>query len=222
MSLDFGTEIGEDVDGVHGVKMFLIRREQGRLAELAPLMRMLLRVNPTDAMWRPGLVVLLTEIGMYDEARPLLAELAHDNFAALPRDMLFPGALCLMAEAAVALGVPGAAAAIEQELTPWHESGLSLGHTVAFIGAVNRYLALCACLLGRNAEAHQRFAQALHFNRRARATLWVAHTLAEWAALFSVEKNWEQAAPLVEEARVLADRHGLVAVHRKLDAVQLV
>ena len=42
---------GRDASGVYGIQMFGVRREQGRLAELAPLVRML---AGRGGAWRPG------------------------------------------------------------------------------------------------------------------------------------------------------------------------
>ena len=60
---DRALEIGGDVQGdlasgVYAVQMFTIRREQGRLPEVAPLFRRFLDENPRDAAWRPGLALI--------------------------------------------------------------------------------------------------------------------------------------------------------------------
>ena len=49
--------------------MFGIRREQGRLAELAGVMRTLAGSEHAPGVWRPGFAALLAELGMEDEAR---------------------------------------------------------------------------------------------------------------------------------------------------------
>ena len=62
---------GSDAAGVYGIQMFNIRREQGRLAELAPIIRILAGDADRGGPWRPGLVSVLVELGMDDggEAR---------------------------------------------------------------------------------------------------------------------------------------------------------
>jgi hypothetical protein len=210
--LDFGKELGEDVAGPHGVQMFFIRREQGRLGELEPLMRMLLEVNPTEAMWGPGLVLLLAEIGMRSEGEALLERLTDDGAAAIPRDMLFPAALCMLAEAAFLLGRPEPVDVIEKELQPWAAGGVPLGGTVSFVGAATRYLGLLAWLSGRLDLAELRFAEALAFSRALESPLWIAHTLADWAGLRIERGDTAGAQPLVEEAAAIAERHALVAI----------
>ncbi len=215
-------EIGqarEDVSGTHGVQMFLIRREQARLGELAPVVRMLLQLNPAEAMWRPGLVLLLAEVGMDDEARQHLHELAAGNFAAIPRDILFLGSLCFCAEAAYLLGELEIAQQVAPELLPWADSGATLGHVVGYIGAVNRYLGLISWVLGDLDEADQRLEHALALDRGLGAVPWLAHALADRAVLRETMGDHDVAERFGREARVLADRHDLAAVLARLGEI---
>jgi tetratricopeptide (TPR) repeat protein len=214
-ALEFG-QAREDVSGVHGVQMFLIRREQDRLGELASVVRMLLQLNPAEAMWRPGLVLLLAEVDMHDEARVLLHQLATDNFVNVPRDILFLGSLCFCAESAFLLGELEIAETIELELRPWANSGATLGHATGYIGAVNRYLARIAWVLGNVEEADTRFADALAFDRRLDAVPWIARTLADRAVLRETVGDRDAARRFAREARELVDRHDLAGVRARL------
>jgi len=220
-NLEFGRQLGEDVSGVHGVQMFLIRREQDRLVELVPVVRMILELNPATAMWRPGLVVLLVEVGMTDDATRLLLDLAALDFAALPRDNLFPAALCFLAEAAFHLGATEPGSDIETLLGPWAGTGAMTGHLVGHLGAVDRYLGLLAWLDGRLDDAEHRLTSALDFNRRLGAVIWNAHTVVDLAALDVARGDIDVARERGIEARALAERHGLAAVTRRLDALGL-
>ena len=219
-NLEFGRQLGEDVSGVHGVQLFLIRREQDRLVELVPVVRMLLELNPATAMWRPGLVVLLAEVRMTDDAARLLLDLAAHDFAALPRDNLFPAALCFLAEAAFHLGAAVPGRDIEALLEPWAGSGAMTGHLVGHLGAVDRYLGLLAWLDGRLDDAEHRLTAALDFNRRLGAVIWEAHTLVDLAALALARDEIDVSRERRVGARILAERHGLAAVTRRLDALE--
>jgi hypothetical protein len=70
---------GRDASGTYGIQMFSIRREQGRLAELAPAVRILAAGTEREGPWRPGLVAVLVELGMEDEARRELSRLAAEG-----------------------------------------------------------------------------------------------------------------------------------------------
>ncbi len=49
---------GRETSGIHGIQMFSIRREQGRLGELAAAIRILGQGAGSAAAWRPGLAAL--------------------------------------------------------------------------------------------------------------------------------------------------------------------
>ncbi len=73
---------GRDASGVYGIQMFGIRREQGRLAELAPIVRLLARQG---GHWRPGLASLFVELEMEADARRELAQIAEHGARPVPR-----------------------------------------------------------------------------------------------------------------------------------------
>jgi hypothetical protein len=76
---------GEMATGVYGVQMFTIRREQGRLAEVAPLFRRFLDENPQEATWRPGLALIASDLGFEDASRRAFEDMAAARFV-LPID----------------------------------------------------------------------------------------------------------------------------------------
>ena len=45
---------GRDASGTYGIQIFSLRREQGRLAELAPVVRVLAGSGRDGGPWRPG------------------------------------------------------------------------------------------------------------------------------------------------------------------------
>ena len=114
-SRDWGMLLtGRDASGPYGIQMFGIRREQGRLAELAPAVR-LLDARTRDGAWRPGLAVVLAELGMADEARAALHHVLDDGLGAL-RSSLWIASLVYMADAAALLDDRDAAAVLYPEL----------------------------------------------------------------------------------------------------------
>ncbi len=121
-------ELGDSSDtvfdaGVYGLQMFAIRREQGRLAEVLPLMRMLsAREGDEQPVWRPGLTALYAELGMLDESRHELELLAPHDFAAVPRDSAWTACLTFLAEACVACGAQQYARTADARARPLRES----------------------------------------------------------------------------------------------------
>ena len=66
-----GTETSPADVGGYGVQMFTIRREQGRLSEMRPMLEVVARLGRHAAVWRPGLAASYAEVGLYDEARAI-------------------------------------------------------------------------------------------------------------------------------------------------------
>ena len=155
--------------------MFGLRREQARLAELAPVVR-LLAGEPRSGPWLPGMVALLTELGMHEEAQARLEPLRRDGLGRL-RESLWVASLTYLADAYAVL--PGDDLAIEvyEQLVPLRGTNAMVGHLVAFMGAVDRYLGVLAAAVSEWDTAVGHLEAALAQNRSMGATTWVAHTL---------------------------------------------
>jgi hypothetical protein len=93
----------EVATGIYGVQMFTIRREQGRLAEVAPLLRRFLDENPQEAVWRPGLALIASDLGFKDAARRAFEDMAAAEFV-LPIDAKRNVTLSYLAEVCTRLG----------------------------------------------------------------------------------------------------------------------
>ena len=170
---------GRDPSGVYGIQMFSIRREQGRLGELLPAIRLMTAEDRGGPAWRPGLVALLAELGMEDAARRELARIRASGLDVL-RDALWLGSLIYLADAAAALGDEDIAALVLPELVPHSGGVVMIGHGVAFYGAADRHLGMLAATLGEWDLAERHFEAALERDRAIGADTWLAHTLAEY------------------------------------------
>src|SRR5215471_18404717 len=65
---EMGRGQGEHVEGVYGMQMFTIRREQGRLPEVAPVIKRLLDDDPRERAWRPGFALIASDLGYKESA----------------------------------------------------------------------------------------------------------------------------------------------------------
>ena len=125
--------------GVYGVQMYAIRRAQGRLAEVTPVLELLARSADPPPVWRPGLAALYAELGMLDEARAQFDQLSPDSFAAVARDSMWPACLMFLAETCLALGDTDRADVLAAELLPFHGRNLMAAFTICF-GPADRLL----------------------------------------------------------------------------------
>ncbi|MDX6580572.1 MAG: hypothetical protein QOJ47_2121 [Gaiellales bacterium] len=211
---------GRDASGVHGIQMFSVRREQGRLAELAPVVRILAADARRDGPWRPGLVVLFAELGMEAEARRELSRLVADGLEPL-RDSLWLASLAYLADACAALGDEALAALVYPELQPLAGANVMIGHLVSCYGAADRYLGMLAAVLREPELAEEHFQRALELNRRMGATTWLAHTAYEYARLLLSHgpREQERAQAMLGDAAALAERIGMPALLARIRAL---
>jgi len=172
---------GRDASGTYAIQMFSLRREQGRLGELAPVVR-LLDAETRSSAWRPGLAALYAELGMADEARGELRRILDEGLGSL-RSSLWLASLVYLTDACVALGDAEAAAVLYPELEAYSGANVMVGHLVACYGAMDRYLGTTATVLGEWERAEEHFHAALALNTRLGARTWLAHTAYEYARM---------------------------------------
>jgi DNA-binding CsgD family transcriptional regulator/tetratricopeptide (TPR) repeat protein len=204
---------GRDASGVYGIQMFSIRREQGRLGELAPVVRLLAGGQDHDGPWRPGLISLLAELGMEDEARRELARVAATGLEEF-RASLWLASLTYLTDATAALGDPAMAELLYPELAPLAGRNVMVGHVVACYGAADRQLGMLAATLGEWDRAATHFERALALNREMGALTWLAHTSYEYGRMLLARGagGRDRAAALLGEAEGLAERIGMAAL----------
>jgi DNA-binding CsgD family transcriptional regulator/tetratricopeptide (TPR) repeat protein len=204
---------GRDAAGVYGIQMFGVRREQGRLAELAPVIRILAADAKRAGTWRPGLVSVLVELGMEDEARRELARVVAEGLDPF-RESLWLAALTYLTDGCAALGDQATAAIVYPELEPLAGANVMIGHLVACYGAADRYLGMLAATLGEGERAEEHFESAMDLNRRMGAPTWLAHTAYEYARLLLARGPGQRARgeALLGEAAALAEHIGMPAL----------
>jgi len=211
---------GRDASGVYGIQMFSIRREQGRLAEVAPMVRILSGDSGRGGAWRPGFVSLLSELGMEGEAREELSRVASEGLDSF-RESIWLASLTYLADACTALGDKRVAALVYPELEPFAGENVMVGHLVECYGAADRYLGMLATTLGDWARAENHFEHAIELNERMAAATWLAHTYYEYARLLLVQGQERQgrAGALLAEAGALAERIGMPALLGRIRAL---
>jgi hypothetical protein len=201
----------QEPEGLYGLRMFHIRREQGRLAEVAPALRLITRTAAPEGLWRAGYALLLVELDRLDDAAEQFDLLARDDFATLPMDDNRFLHVCYAAETCVALGRADAAPALEAELARTAGRIINLIGACLHLGPADRYLGLLRAIQGDVEGATARLDAALDLARRARSPLWVARVLADMAVVLGD-------ATAAREAEALAQQHGLLGVARRLGA----
>jgi hypothetical protein len=175
-------DVSDDFFAGYAAQLFTIRREQGRLAEVEPLLASLAADSDIFA-WRAALSVTLAELGRTDEATQLLDEVVATGCEPLPRDWLWLSALTHYADAAVAVGHVPAADVLYRLLLPYRTRVAVLAHGVLLNGSVARSLAGCAALSGARSAAEVHYREAIALESRLGLTPWLARSRAGYETL---------------------------------------
>ncbi|HEX5556865.1 MAG TPA: AAA family ATPase [Gaiellales bacterium] len=210
---------GRDPTATYGVQMFGIRREQGRLAELAPVVRILAASKDQGGAWGPGLAVVLAELGMHDEARRELERVRTKGLMEL-RTGLWLASLVYLADAVGLVGDDALAAEVYTELLPSAGSIVTVGHGVACYGSADRYLGVVAATAGEREIARGHLEVALEVDRAMGAWTWLAHSQYALGKLLVQAGGDDRARGrrLLQEAGSLAERIGMPTLLGRLRA----
>jgi len=209
----------EGVDGAFGMQMFTLRREQGRLHELAPVVRHFVQQHGAASTWRPGLALIYSELGREREARAAFEQLAAHDFADLPQDSLWLPCVTYLAEVCAFLGDARRAATLYRLLLPYNGYTVVVGATDVCYGAAARYLGLLATTMERWEDAVQHFEDALAMNARMGARPWLAHTQHQYAVMLLARNqpgDRAKAMSLLQEALTTARELEMHALEKQL------
>src|SRR6516225_2366539 len=170
------------VAGIYGMQMFTIRREQGRLAEIAPLVRRFVSEKPEEAIWKPGLMLIASDLGFHQQARTHFEVLAQSDFA-LPVDAKRPITLTYLAEVCAELGDSLRAEKLYELLLPYRDAAILAPPCTLCCGAGGHYLGLLAATMSDWDSAERHFEVSLALNERLKAWPRLADTRFEYARM---------------------------------------
>jgi DNA-binding winged helix-turn-helix (wHTH) protein len=137
---------------------------------------------PGVVAWRFGLAWLLASDGAIRSARTLLARLCIKDLDDLPRNAHWLSAMACGSEACATVGDTTRASLFRDRLRPFANRHVVIGFGTGDLGSVAYYLGRLAATMGDEREARDWFELALEQNRRTGAVIWLAKTLAAYAA----------------------------------------
>lgn len=200
-------------------QLFLLRREQNRLAELEEGVRSTIGAFPWYPLHLAELALLLAETGRRGEAQARFDDLARDRFAIFHRDCEWLLGMAIASEVCAMLGDLPAAEILYEELDPF--AGFhAVGQAEGSVGAVDRYLGLLAETLGREADAVRHLEDAERLNERMGARPWTLRSQADLARVLrhaNEAPDQARAAGLERSARAGATELGMVALLAQLE-----
>ncbi len=161
----------EDGSGTYGLRMFLIRREQDRLAGMAPMIRHVLATAHGDAFWTPGLALLLVETGAHAEASAALDALRAAGFD-LPLDAMWSTVMVMLIEAVVQLGDVEACTVLRSRFESQAGTNVTTGSGLLCFGRAERYLGMLSLTIGDLDAAEQYLGIAMEADAAGGSVLW--------------------------------------------------
>lgn len=161
----------EDGSGTFGLRMFLIRREQDRLAAVAPVVRHVLANADAGAIWTPGLGLLLVETGAHEEAAEALAPVRATGFD-LPLDAMWSTVMVLLIEAMVQLGDVEACTVLRSRFADQAGTNVTTGSGLMCFGRAERYLGMLSLVMGDLDAAERYLGIALEADDAGGSVLW--------------------------------------------------
>ena len=211
------TTVGS-VSGIYGMQMFTIRREQGRLAEIAPLVKRFISERSEEAIWRPGLMLIASDLGFHEQARTHFEAMAQSDFA-LPMDAKRAITLTYLAEVCAGLGDSLRAEKLYELLLPYRDLAILAGPATLCCGAGAHYLGLLSATMSDWDSAETHFKASLAMNERLKAWPRLADTRFEYARmLLARDRKGDSvlAAELRSMAIAAAERMGMGGLlHRR-------
>jgi predicted ATPase/DNA-binding CsgD family transcriptional regulator len=206
-------------DGLFGIHMFTLRREQGRLRELEPVVRGFLQRHAATSTWRPGLALIYAELGLEREARAEFEHLAQERFTDIPRDGRWLTCITYLVEVCAYLADPMRATTLYELLRPYSGRSIVFGDGVVCYGSASRYLGLLATAMRQWEEAEGHFEEAAAMNARMGARPWLAHTQHDYAVMLLARQrpgDRERADPLRHQALAIARELGMYALEQRI------
>lgn len=190
------------VAGIYGVQMFTIRREQGRLAEVAPLVKRFVSEKPEEAIWKPGLMLIASDLGFHEQARTHFEAMAQSDFA-LPMDAKRAITLTYLAEVCATLGDSLRAEKLYELLLPYRDVAILAHLYTLCCGAGAHYLGLLAATMSDWEGAESHFKASLAMNEQLKAWPRLADTRFEYARMLAA-RDRKGDSVLASELRSMA------------------
>jgi DNA-binding SARP family transcriptional activator/tetratricopeptide (TPR) repeat protein len=198
--------------------LFVLRREQGRLAELEETIARSVHEYPALIRFRGALAHLYGELGRERDARGVLEQvLSHDlKREYLDAEWLFT--VGLLADPCAFVGDERAMAELYSLLLP-HENRYAQAPVEASFGSIARGLGVLGTALGRLDEAERHFEVALDVESRMRARPWLAHAQHDMAKTLLARGERGRANDLLGHARALYGELGMTSWLERAEAL---
>jgi tetratricopeptide (TPR) repeat protein len=222
-TLELGTAAGQpDAAVAFGSQLTTLRGNQGRLGELAEMMRANVDAMPHLPVWRPLLAWLYTETDQLEQAREQV-DILRANGLDPPLNWSWPTSITTLCAAVRDLNDRAAAAVLYELLCPITSQVYVSAGLLTCPGSYAHYCGLLAACLGRWDDAERHFADALAMNERLGARPYVVRTRRAWASMLldrDAPGDATRARDLIAAGRAEAETLGIERELVRLERLQ--
>jgi hypothetical protein len=175
-TLEIGQRLGTpNAEGAFAGQLFFVRREQGRLGELAAAFDDVAQTHRALPIFRAGRAAIASDASQ-GEANRALEEVMADDLDDFPRDQNWIATLGVLAPAALAAQSEHRIRQLLSLLAPYSGRMIVVGQGAALHGAVDHHMGLLHAALGEAEQAALALDAARALHTRAHAPLWLEHT----------------------------------------------
>jgi tetratricopeptide (TPR) repeat protein len=219
LALEIGTDSAQpDAFAFYGAQLMVIRIQQGRLPELADLVRDVAEQNPRIAAYQACQVLTHFEAGEEAEALAMLEQAADDGFARVFPDTAWLDAISVYSRSAIELEAVGPAEHLAALIAPHHDQvpfqGLIVHEPLLY------FLGGLLAVLGRYDEAETYLSEAAALCERENMRYAQAQTELSWGRMLARRNgdgDRQRAWAMLERAHARALTNGYRAVERRAE-----
>ena len=205
----------------HRLALFVLHREQGRLAELEEIISRSVHEYPSLLRFQCALAHLYSDVGRERDARATLESLLERDLAHEHLDAEWVFGMSLLTDPCARLGGENAAAELYSMLLPYDRL-YAQAPVESLFGSVARGLGVLATTLRRFDEAERHFDVAIETERKMGARPWLVHAQHELAAMLLARGSAgdsERARALLDEALAAYRELGMNSWARRAQAL---
>ena len=171
-----------DAETVYAIQLIALRRREDRLSDQVATIKAAIEQHPSLIAWRAVLPLAHLAAGEQAAAVAEFELLAVDDFQAVPHDMFWFAAVCVLAETCSLIGDAARAQILYDLLVPHRDCNVQVTQA-AFWGSSERFLGLLAATMSRLDAASGHFAAAIARNEASGAPMAAAVVRRDYAEI---------------------------------------
>ncbi len=212
--------LARDAETVYAIQVMTLRRREYLLSDYVDTIEASIAKHPSLVAWRAVLPLAHLAAGDVPTAVAEFERLAEGGFAALPRDMFWFTAACVLAEACALIGDGARAAVLYDLLLPHKDRNVQVTQA-AFWGSSERFLGLLAAAMANWDAARGHFESAIAKNEASGCPMAAGVVRRDYAEMLLARRepgDLDAAVALLHETLRAADAAGISVLVSHLQA----